>query len=347
LRRKTRRETIDPAEVYGGRSVLITGGLGFIGSSLAHRLVELGAVVDLVDAMVPNCGGNPFNIDRIRDRVGVHIADIDDREMTETMVRGRDFIFDLVGHVSHIDSLTDPQLDLRINCRCPLVLLEACRKHNPSAAVLFAGTRGQYGRTVKLPVTESHPLRPIDVNGVNKLASEMHHLLYHRLYGLRVCSLRLTNTFGPRHLMRHSRQGFLNWFIRLAMDDETLPVYGEGSQLRDFNYVDDVVEAMLLALAGEETSGRAFNLGGGRAVSLLDSARAVVAACGSGRIQHVPYPPEKQAIEVGDYWADHGLFTSVTGWQPVVPFEEGLRRTVAFYRDHREHYWGPGHDPAV
>ena len=338
---------VDAATSYAGASVLITGGLGFIGSSLAHRLVDLGAGVELVDAMVPDCGGNVFNIDGIRDKVGLHIADVGDRHTANELVKGRDFIFNLAGHVSHIDSLSNPHLDLDINCGCQLSVLEACREHNRSAAILSAGTRGQYGRTRELPVTESHPLNPIDINGVNKLAAECYHLLYHRLYGLRTCSLRLTNTFGPRHLMKHSRQGFLNWFIRLAMDGETIPIYGEGKQLRDFNYVDDVVEAMLLALTTEGSAGQPFNLGSGRPVSVKESAEAVVDACGSGHIEHVPFPEDKRLIEVGDYWADYSSFQSLTGWQPTVTFEEGLNRTLSFYRKYREHYWNPDDDPAA
>ncbi|MFH0964832.1 MAG: NAD-dependent epimerase/dehydratase family protein [Planctomycetota bacterium] len=337
----------DLSDIYRGRTVTITGGLGFIGSNLAHRLIDLDARVRIVDALLPACGGNLFNIHSIRDKVDLHIADVGDAERIDRLVQGSDFIFNLAGHVSHTNSLADPHLDLHLNCHCSLALLEACRRHNPSVAVLFAGTRGQYGRAAALPVFESHPLNPIDVNGVNKLAAEMYHLLYHRLYGLRTCSLRLTNTFGPRHLMRRNHQGFLNWFIRLAMDDQAIPVYGEGAQLRDFNYVDDVVEAMLLALASESAFGHAFNLGGDSPLSVVDSALAVVRACGTGGIQHIPFPRQERTIEVGDYWADSSAFRSLTGWRPALTFDEGLRRTVAFYRQHRQHYWDLQHDPVV
>lgn len=336
----------DLSRAYAGKNVLITGGLGFIGSNLAHRLVALDAHVTIVDALLPCCGGSLFNIKDIKDRVEVHVADVGDLDAMSHLVREKDFVFNLAGHVSHIDSLRDPRLDLHINCRCQLSVLETCRKSHPSAAILFAGTRGQYGRIAKLPVTEEHPLKPIDINGINKLAGELYHLLYHRLFGLHVCCLRLTNTYGPRHTMKNSRHGYLNWFIRLAMDDQVIQVYGEGSQLRDFNHVDDVVTAMLLALASPRTVGRTFNLGSKHPLSVLESAEAVVSACGSGRIQHTPYPEEKRAIEVGSYWADYGSFRSATGWEPTIDFREGLTRTVEFYREHRQHYWSPTDDPA-
>ena len=338
---------VDLAIAYADTDVLITGGLGFIGSNLARRLLALGARVTIVDALLPGGGANLYNIDDILYMVELHVADVSDCDTINKLVKKRDFVFNLIGHVSHIDSLRNPGLDMHLNCHCHLCVLEACRNHNPASPILYAGTRGQYGRADRLPVTEDHPLRPIDPNGANKLAAEHYHMVYHRLHGLRTCSLRLTNTFGPRHTMKTSRQGFLNWFIRLAMDDEALSIYGDGAQLRDFNYVDDVVEAMLLALATEESSGRALNLGSGRPTSVLESAEAVVKACGSGRVEHVSFPTEKRAIEVGDYWADYSSFQSLTGWRPAVPFVEGLKRTIAFYREHGEHYWSGTDDSDV
>ena len=331
---------IDLAETYAGKRVLITGGLGFIGSNLAHRLVGLDADVAIVDALVPGCGGNLFNLDGIRSRVGVHIGDISNPDTVGALIGGKHFIFNLAGHRSHVGALADPQLDLRINCQSHLGLLDACRTGNPSAAILFAGTRSQYGRAARLPVDESHSLHPVDINGMHKLVGEFYHLFYWRLYGLPVRCLRLTNTFGPRHPMEHSRQGFLHWFIRLAMNNRPIPIYGDGKQLRDFNYVDDVVQAMLLALATDRTKGRVFNLGGGRPISVLEAAEAVVLACRGGRIDHVEVLRDSREIEVGDYWADCRAFHEATGWRPAVPFEEGLDRTVQFYRARGEHYWG-------
>jgi len=324
---------------YRGKRVLITGGLGFIGSTLARALVQLDARVTLVDSLIPEYGGNQFNIHGIEDRVSVNIADVRDASSMRYLVQRQDVLFNLAGTLSHIDSMLDPYTDLEINCRSQLFILEACRHNNPDLKIVFSGTRGQYGRPRYLPVDEQHPMEPIDVNGINNLAGEWYHILYSQVYGLRACSLRLTNTYGPRHQMRHSKQGYLNWFIRLAMDNQAISIYGDGAQKRDFNYVDDVVLALLLAAATEATNGQVYNLGSGEPVSVIDSARAAIAAAGSGRLEQHEFPSEKKQIEVGDYWADFSKAKSTFGWEPRIRFDEGLRRTVEFYRENREEYW--------
>jgi len=332
----------DLRKCFSGKDALITGGLGFIGSNLARALAALDARVTIVDSLIPAYGGNMFNIHGIEDRVTVNISDVRDRSSMNYLVRGRDFIFNLAGQVSHIDSLIDPFTDLEINCRSQLSILEACRWNNPGAKLLFAGTRGQYGKTLGTPVTEEHLMRPTDVNGINKIAGEWYHILYNNIYGIRACSLRLTNTYGPRHHMRTSRQGYLNWFIRLAMDDQVIPIYGDGAQLRDFNFVGDVVQAMLMAMASDETYGQVYNIGGGQPVSVARTAEKVVAVCGSGRIERREFPPEKKKIEIGDYVADFTKFREITGWTPKITLEEGLGLTVDYYRANRERYWSRG-----
>jgi UDP-glucose 4-epimerase len=236
---------IDLREFYGGRRIMITGGLGFIGSNLAHRLVALNARVLLVDALIPDYGGNLFNVAGIEDRVRVNIADVRQASTMNYLVRDRDVVFNLAGQVSHIDSMRDPHTDLEINCRSQLTLLEACRRNNPAIKVVFAGTRQVYGRPTTLPVTEQHLVRPTDINGINKAAGEYYHLVYNNVFDIRACSLRLTNVYGPRQLIRHNRQGFIGWFIRQAIEDAEIQVFGDGSQLRDFVYVDDAAEAFL------------------------------------------------------------------------------------------------------
>lgn len=324
---------------FEGRTTLVTGGLGFIGSNLAHRLVGLGAKVTLVDAMIPDCGGNPFNISGIRDRVVVEIADIGDCNRMASLVRGQEYIFNLAGQVSHVDSMRDPMADLEINAKSHLAFLETCRQHNPEAKLVYAGTRQVYGRPVYLPVDENHPLSPTDVNGINKQAAEWYHMVYHTAYGLRASSLRLTNVYGPSQLMKHSRQGFIPWFIRLALDGEEIQVFGDGRQLRDLTYVDDVVEAFLLAAVSDAAEGQVFNLGGLQAVSLAEMAQRIVAAAGSGSFRLVPFPAERQAIDIGDFYADYSKIKETLGWEPKVSLEEGLMRTMAYYRCYKEHYW--------
>jgi UDP-glucose 4-epimerase len=325
---------------FSGKRILITGGLGFIGSNLAHALAGHCAELTLMDSLIPQYGGNRFNISGIEDKVRVHIADVRDERSMNHLVRGQHFIFNLAGQVSHIDSMNDPYTDLEINCRSQLSILEACKKNNPDVKVLFAGTRGQYGKIERLPVDEEHPQRPTDVNGINKMAGEWYHILYNNVYGIRACSLRLTNTFGPRHHMRTSRQGVLSWFIRLALEGEEIQLFGGGAQQRDFNYVDDAVEAFLLAAASEASNGQVFNVGSGVATSLREAAELAVEIAGRGTIADKPFPSDKAKIEIGNYQADITKIRRALGWEPRTPLPEGIRRTVEFFREHKDKYWG-------
>jgi UDP-glucose 4-epimerase len=323
---------------YRDRRVMITGGLGFIGSNLAHQLAALGARVLLIDSLISEYGGNLFNIRGIEDRVTVNIADIRQQSTMNYLVRERDVIFNLAGQVSHIDSMQDPYTDLDINCRSQLSLLEACRRYNPAVKVVFAGTRQVYGRPDTLPVSESHLVRPTDVNGINKAAGEYYHLVYNNVFGVRACSLRLTNVYGPRQLLKHNRQGFIAWFIRQVVEDREIQLYGDGSQLRDFVYVDDAADAFLRAGASDVGNGQVFNVGGTDAISLRDLVEMLISVAGSGRYRLVEWPPEKKAIDIGDFHADSSLIQRTLGWQPVMPLREGLARTIDFYRAHLQHY---------
>jgi len=337
--------TVDYREFYRGRSVMITGGLGFIGSNLARALVELCADVLLVDSLIPDYGGNLFNIDGIGDRVHVNVADVRQQSTMNYLVRDRAVIFNLAGQVSHIDSMRDPYTDLEINCRSQLTILEACRYNNPGAKVVFAGTRQIYGRPISLPVDESHLVMPTDVNGINKAAGEYYHLVYNNVFGVRACSLRLTNVYGPRQLLKHNRQGFIGWFIRLAIEGREIEIYGDGSQLRDFVYVDDAVDAFLRAGASDACNGDAFNVGGDQAFTHRDLTALLLGIAGSGSVRYVEWPADKKAIDIGSFYADSTKFKRVTGWAPAVPLAEGLARTVAFYRDHLGQYIGADAGP--
>jgi UDP-glucose 4-epimerase len=329
---------VDHRAFYRGRKVMITGGLGFIGSNLARQLAAIGADILLVDSLIPDYGGNLFNIDGIADHVRVNVADIRQQTTMNYLVRDRDVIFSLAGQVSHIDSMRDPYTDLEINCRSQLTVLEACRNHNPGVKVVFAGTRQVYGRPDSLPVDETHLVRPTDVNGINKAAGENYHLVYNNVFGVRACSLRLTNVYGPRQLLKHSRQGFIGWFIRLAIENQTIQVYGDGSQRRDFVYVDDAADAFLRAGASDACNGDVFNVGGDEPISHRDLTALLVRIAGGGSVRYVEWPPEKKAIDIGSFYADSTKFKTTTGWTPAVCLEEGLRRTIAFYREHWREY---------
>jgi UDP-glucose 4-epimerase len=330
-------------EFYNGRRTLVTGGLGFIGSTLAIRLLELGAQVIVVDALIPETGANPYNIEPAQDhpRLSVRTVDVRDILTMERLVKRQDVIFNLAGQVSHIDSMEDPFTDLEINCRSPLALLEACRRHAPETKVIYSSTRQIYGRVPEelLPVDERQPPGPVDVNGINKLAGERYHVLYNNVYGLRTSVLRLTNTYGPRMLVKNNRQTALGWLIRQALDDEEILIFGDGSQLRDFTYVDDVVDAMLIAGANDAANGQVFNLGGIEPISLRDVTELLIECAGTGTFKLVPFPPERKAIDIGSIYVDDRKIRRVLRWQPLIDMREGLERTVAFYRKHREHYW--------
>lgn len=331
-------ETTGYLDFYDGRRVLITGGLGFIGSNLAHRLVQLGADVLIVDSLLADSGGSLYNVAPIAAAVRLHIGDVRDAAAMNALVRDREVIFNLAGQVSHIDSMRDPYLDLEVNCRSHLTLLEACRYHNPNAKVVFAGTRQVYGRPDSLPVDETHLVRPTDVNGINKVAGEYYHLVYNNVFDIRACSLRLTNVYGPRQLIRHNRQGFIGWFIRLAVEDRTIQIYGDGAQIRDFVFVDDAADAFLRAGANDACNGQVFNVGGSEPLSHRDLAALLIAVAGSGRIEFVPWPPEKKAIDIGSFYANSAKLARTTGWRPTVSLRDGLAQTLAFYREHLAQY---------
>ncbi len=329
--------TRDFASFFANRRVLITGGLGFIGSNLARRLVAVGAQVTLADSLIPEYGGNLFNIAGIEDRVRVNISDVRDEHSMRYLVQGQDYLFNLAGQTSHLDSMHDPYTDLDINCRAQLAILEACRKNNPGIKVVFASTRQIYGKPDYLPVDEAHPLRPVDVNGINKMAGEWYHILYNNVYGIRASALRLTNTYGPRMRVKDARQTFLGVWIRRLVEGRPFEVW-DGTQLRDFSYVDDAVEALLLAAADPAADGKVFNVGGDPPISLEALARLLVEINGGGSFTMRPFPPERKRIDIGDYYADDRLLRATLGWAPAVDLRTGLARTLAYYRTHLAHY---------
>jgi UDP-glucose 4-epimerase len=325
------------SKFFQGKNVLITGGLGFIGSNLARRLVDLGARVLLVDSLIPEYGGNLANIAGIEHRVRINISDVRDEYSMRYLVQGQDYLFNLAGQTSHMDSMHDPYTDLEINARAQLSILEACRKNNPAVKIVFASTRQIYGKPDYLPVDEQHLLRPVDVNGINKMAGEWYHILYHNVYDIHTCALRLTNTYGPRMRVKDARQTFLGIWIRLAVEGKPFEVWG-GEQRRDFTYVDDAVDAMLVAATSECAKGQVFNLGGEAVVSLHELADLLVEVNGGGKYEVRSFPPDRKRIDIGDYYSDYRHAQSLLGWQPQVSLREGLTHTLAFYREHLADY---------
>ena len=323
--------------IFFRRKILITGGLGFIGSNLARRLVELDGQVTLVDSLIPEYGGSLFNICDIERQVKVNISDVRDEHSMHYLVKGQDYLFNLAGQTSHLDSMHDPYTDLEINCRAQMSILEACRKHNPDIKVVFASTRQIYGKPEYLPVDEKHRIHPVDVNGVNKMAGESYHILYNDVYGIRTCALRLTNTYGPRMRVRDARQTFLGVWIRAVVEGKPFEVWG-GQQLRDFTYVDDAVEAFLMAAGKEDANGQVFNLGGEGVISLKDLADLLIEVNGGGNYNIHSFPSERKRIDIGDYFADYERIHSVLGWRPQVALRNGLARTLAYFQENLARY---------
>jgi len=324
-------------KTFCGKKVLITGGLGFIGSNLARRLLDLEAEVTVVDSLIPEYGGNLFNISGIENRLRVNISDVRDEHSMRYLVQGQDYIFNLAGQTSHLDSMQDPFTDLEINSHAQLSILETCRKYNPEVKIVFASTRQIYGKPDYLPVDENHPIRPVDVNGINKLAGEWYHILYNNIYGIRACALRLTNTYGPGMRIKDARQTFLGIWIKLLLEGKPFEIW-EGQQLRDFNYVDDAVDAFLIAAENEKADGQIFNLGGDERISLHDLGELLIQIYGDGKFITKMFPAERKRIDIGDYYSDYRKIKKELGWTPKIPLREGLTRSLEYYRMNHQKY---------
>jgi UDP-glucose 4-epimerase len=323
---------------FAGRRALVTGGAGFIGSNLAIALVRSGASVSIVDAMIPGYGGNLFNLEPVKESVSVEVADIRDPGAMARAVRGADVVFHLAGQMDHVLSLTDPFPDIDINIKGTAVLMEALKHHNPSARVVYTGTRGEYGTADSLPVSEDAPTNPRGLHEISNLAAAKIIEMYGHVHGIRGTLLRLSNIYGPRAQMRHSRYGVVNWFVRLALEGSTIPVFGDGTILRDFLYVDDCVEAILLAAESDTAVGQVLNVGGGEPTTFREVAETLSSLTGA-RWEFAPFSAERKAQEPGDFYSDVSKIRRVLGWRPRTPLREGLEQTLAYYREERARYW--------
>lgn len=326
-------------EIYRNKNVMVTGGAGFIGSNLAIKLCDLGANVLIVDSLIEDYGGNLFNLEPVKDKIKLNIADVRTYPTMLYLVKGQDFIFNLAGQVSHIDSMLDPWEDLEINCKSQLTILEACKKNNKDVKIVYAGTRQQYGKPNYLPVDEDHIVHPTDVNGINKMAGEWYHILYNNIYGIRASSLRLVNTYGPRQLLKHNRQGFIGWFIKLILEDGKIELFGGGTQLRDFNFIDDVVDAFLITGADDSANGRFYNLGGQSPISLKGLVNLMIKIAGRGSFEEIPFPEDRKKIDIGNFYSDHSKIKHELGWEPKVSIKEGLQKTFGYYEKYGKYYF--------
>ncbi len=326
-------------DTFKSKKVLITGGIGFIGSNLAICLAKLGAILTVVDSLIPEYGGNQWNIEPIKDKITLNISDVRDEHSMKYLVQKQDYLFNLAGQTSHLDSMNNPFPDLEINARAQLSILEACRRHNPGIKIVFASTRQIYGKPQYLPVDERHPLHPADVNGINKMAGEWYHIVYNNVYGIRAAVLRLTNTYGPRMRVKDARQTFLGIWIRKLIEGKPFQIFGDGKQIRDFNYVDDVVSALLLAAESDTANGEIYNLGADDPVSLKNLAELLVQIEGTGKYEIIPFPEDRKVIDIGDYYADYRKIRSNLGWKPAIQLDEGLKNTLDYFKTFSEYYW--------
>ena len=320
------------------KKILITGGLGFIGSNLARKLVEYGNTITVMDSLIPEYGGNLRNLHDIQNKITVSLSDVRDFTTTSHLIKGQDYLFNLAGQTSHLDSMHDPITDLDINAKAQLSILEACRKYNPDIRIVFASTRQIYGKPRYLPVDEKHPRHPVDVNGINKIAGEQYHLLYEEVYGITSSVLRLTNTYGPRMRIKDARQTFLGVWIRNLLQGKPIQVFGDGKQRRDYNYVEDVLDALLIAATEKNAVGNVYNLGAPDSLSLEDTAKIMCQKTGGGDYQMIPFPEDRKAIDVGDFICDYSAFRNQFGWEPKVSFKEGIQRSLEYFRKEIEHY---------
>lgn len=326
-------------ERYKNKRVLVTGGMGFIGSNLAIALVREGADVTILDNMLPRQGGNLFNIKSVERKVKINFSDIRNPQSVNYLVRNQDYIFHLAGQVNHVDSIKNPLQDLSINVEGTLVILEACRQFNKDAKIIFSGTRGQYGQSVRLPVDEKHPMNPKGVYAITNLCAENLVMVYDEIHRVRAIALRITNTYGPRHQMMHDEYGVLNWFIRKAIDDEVIPVFGSGKILRDFLFIDDLRDAILMAGLNSDSYGKIFNVGTGKPTNFIELARIIVRIAKAGRTKFTEFSQERKEIEPGDYYADISKICRIVGWKPHVDLEAGIKKTVEYYKKYKRYYW--------
>lgn len=326
-------------EVFSNKNVIISGGLGFIGSNLAIKLVSCGAVVTIIDSLIPEYGGNWWNIEPVRNQVKINISDVRDEYSIRNLIQRQDYFFNLAGQTSHLDSMQNPFTDLEINSKAQLSILEACRKYNPTIKIIFASTRQLYGKPQYLPVDEKHPLFPVDVNGINKLSGEWYHIIYNHVYDIKTAVLRLTNTYGPRMRVKDARQTFLGIWIRNLIENKPITIYGNGSQIRDYNYIDDVVDAFLLVGSSDLWNGSIFNLGHNDPISLKTTAEIMIEENHSGTYQFKEFPVDLKKIDIGDFYSDYGKINTLLGWAPKVSIREGIRETLAYYKSNHTYYF--------
>lgn len=323
---------------FKDKNILITGGAGMLGSNLAYKLVSMGSRVTILDALLPLYGGDRFNIAGIRKPNRFVKGNILDRKLIERLVKGKDIIFSLAAQADYLKSNEMPLEDLDINTKAQLILLNACLMHNKRAKILFPSSRLVYGKIKEIPVSEGHVAKPLSHYALHKFLSEEYFKLYNRLHDMDTVVFRISNPFGPRQQMKHCHYSIVGWFTRLAMENKTIKIFGDGRQIRDYIFIDDLVEAFLYAASSSKVGGKVLNVGSGVGTRFIDMAKAIVGVVGSGRIRHVRWPKGYEKNETGDYIADISQIKRL-GWRPKISFEDGVRMTCDYYKEYAKHYF--------
>src|SRR5690606_11242553 len=308
------------------------------GSNLARKLIDIGARVTIIDNFDIDSGANFNNVEEIKNQIEIIDSDISNEKILTTLVKDKKYLFNLAGQNSHVGSMKDPFKDLAVNADSQLKILETCRLHNPEIKIVYTGTRQVYGRAKYLPVDEKHLITPLDNNGVSKRAGEMYHIVYNRVYDIATCVLRMTNVYGPHMRIKDDKLTFVGWWIRQLLEGQTIQIYGDGNQIRDFNYVEDVVCAMLLCASNPFAYGKIYNLGGDP-ITLLELAQLMIQIYGIGNYELISYPANRKRIDIGDYYGNYNFINTELGWQPQTSLQEGMKKTIEFYRQHKEKYF--------
>jgi len=323
---------------YRNKIIVITGGLGFLGSSLAQKLVNYQAKIIIIDNLNPLYGGNYFNLNGIQNKVKIIIDDIRNEKVLIPIIKQCDMLYHFAAQVSYIDSLSMPYEDLELNARSTLQILEICRKYNSEAKIIFSSSRMVLGKIESDHISENSPTNPLSLYGIHKLTSEKYLIMYYKDFGIPFIIFRITNPYGPRQQIKHCKYSLVGWIIKQAMEGKTIKIFGDGKQLRDYIYIDDIVEAIYRCSTNDKATGEIINVASGKSTEFQMMVKEVVNIVKNGNYEFVPWPDNYEKIETGDVIADISKLLSLANWKPKYNLKEGILKTYEYYKKYLMHY---------